>query len=149
MTDTTPPLHPIEREQRQAQSTLVVTVKSGEEFNHDIHDAIGSLEAGEAVDATPTLSFASYEDLMGTLTPSVLELIGAIRREAPGSINEAARVVERDVKNVHEELTRLGQLGIVYFEEEGRSKRPVVWFDELVIDLPFESKDGDTATATP
>lgn len=148
MTDTTPPLHPIEREQRRAQSTLVVTVKSGEEFHDDVHDAIESLEAGEAADATPTLSFASYEDLMGTLTPSVLELIEAIRREAPGSINEAARVVERDVKNVHEELTRLDRVGIVYFEEEGRRKRPVVWFDELVIDLPFESEDSDTATAT-
>ena len=149
MTDATPPVHPVEREQLQAASTLVVTVKSDEEFHHDVHDAIGSLEAGDAVDATPTLSFASYEDLMGTFTPSVLELIGAVRREKPRSINEAARVVDRDVKNVHEELTRLAQLGIVYFEEEGRRKRPVVWFDELVIDLPFESKDGDTATATP
>lgn len=149
MTDATPPLHPIEREQRQAASTLVVTVKSAEEFHEGVVDAIDSLEVGEPVDTTPTLSFASYEDLMGTLTPNVLELIGAIRREEPGSINEAARVVERDVKNVHEELTRLANLGIIYFEEEGRSKRPVVWFDELVIDLPFESKDGDAATATP
>jgi predicted transcriptional regulator len=149
MTDTTPPLHPVEREQLQAASTLVVTVKSGEEFHDDVVDAIESLEAGEPVNTTPTLSFASYEELLGMLTPGVLELIRAIRGEEPSSINEAARVVDRDVKNVHEELTRLAQLGIIYFEEEGRSKRPVVWFDELVIDLPFESKDGDTATATP
>jgi predicted transcriptional regulator len=149
MTDATPPIHPVEREQLQAASTLVVTVKSGEEFHDTVQDAIGSLEAGEPVDATPTLSFTSYEDLIGTLTPSVLELIGAIRREEPESINEAARIVERDVKNVYEELTRLAQLGIVYFEEEGQRKRPVVWFDELVIDLPFESNDGDEATATP
>jgi predicted transcriptional regulator len=149
MTDTTPPLHPLERELLQGVSTLVVTVESDEEFHDSVHDAIGSLEAGEPVDATPTLSFANYEDLLGTLTPSVLELIAAVRREEPESINETARVVDRDVKNVHEELTRLAQLGIVYFEEEGRSKRPVVWFDELVIDLPFESKDSDSATAIP
>lgn len=147
MTETTPPLHPVERAQLQAESTLVVTVKSDEEFHDDVVDAIESLGASDPVDATPTLSFASYEELLGTLTPSVLDLIRSVRREEPASINEAARVVERDVKNVHEELTRLAQLGIVYFEEEGRSKRPVVWFDELVIDLPFESKDSDSATA--
>jgi len=28
-------------------------------------------------------------------------------------------------------------------------KRPVVWFDELVITLPFDPEAGDTATAIP
>ncbi len=37
-----------------------------------------------------------------------------------------------DVKNVHEELSRLAPLDIVLFEEERQHKRPVVWFDELV-----------------
>lgn len=149
MTDPTPPPHPIERDQLRSASTLVVTVQSNEDFHDDVVEAIESLEAGEPVDSMPTLSFASYQELMGTLTPSVLELIEAIRRERPDSINEAARVVDRDVKNVHQELTRLAQLGLIYFEEEGRRKRPVVWFDELIIDLPFESKEGDTATASP
>ena len=52
----------------------------------------------------PMLSFTSYDDLMETLTPRVLDLIEAIHQEGPSSINEAARVVERDIKNVHEEL---------------------------------------------
>lgn len=148
MTETSP-IHPKEREHLQAASKLVVTVASDEEFNEGVVDAIDTLEAGESVESSPTLSFASYEDLMGTFTPSVLDLIGSIRREQPASINEAARVVDRDVKNVHEELTRLAQLGVIYFEDEGRRKRPVVWFDELVIDLPLESEDGDTAAVTP
>lgn len=148
MTETSP-IHPKEREHLQAASKLVVTVASDEEFNEGVVEAIDTLEAGESVGSSPTLSFASYEDLMGTFTPSVLDLIGSIRRGQPASINEAARVVDRDVKNVHEELTRLAQLGVIYFEDEGRRKRPVVWFDELVIDLPLESEDGDTAAATP
>jgi predicted transcriptional regulator len=83
---------------------------------------------------------------METLTPRVLDLIEAVRRDEPESINEAARVVDRDVKNVHEELARLARLGIIYFEEEGQRKRPVVWFDELVINLPFDPDTGDTAS---
>ena len=84
---------------------------------------------------------------METLTPRALNLIEATRRDEPESINEAARVVDRDVKNVREELARLAGLGIGYFEEEGQRKRPVVWFDELVITLPFDPETGDTATA--
>ena len=149
MNDTTPPLHPIEREQLRAESTLVVTVKPSSEFHDDVTDGIEAIRQGDAADSTPTLSFTSYDDLMETLTPRVLDLIEAIRREEPASINETARVVDRDVKNVHEELSRLARLGIIFFEKDGQSKRPVVWFDELVINLPFDPETGDTATAAP
>ena len=145
MTDT-PPLHPMEREQLQHESRLVVTVQASEEFHDDVRSAIRALETGETVDSPPTVSFGSYDDLMETLTPRVLDLIEAIRRDEPESINEAARVVGRDVKNVHEELARIARLGIIYFEEEGQRKRPVVWFDELVINLPFDSDTSDTAS---
>ena len=149
MNDTTPPLHPIEREQLRAESTLVVTVKSSSEFHDDVTDGIEAIKHSDAADSTPTLSFTSYDDLMETLTPRVLDLIEAICREEPASINETARVVDRDVKNVHEELSRLARLGIIFFERDGQSKRPVVWFDELVINLPFDPETGDTATAAP
>lgn len=143
MTDT-PPLHPMEREQLQRASTLVVTVQSTGEFHDDVQSAIQDLESGGNVDTSPTISFGSYDELMATITPRVLDLIETIQREEPASINETARIVDRDVKNVHEELSRLAQLGIIYYEEEGQSKRPVVWFEELVITLPFAPDAGDT-----
>lgn len=139
----------MEREQLCAASTLVVTVTSSDEFHDDVTEDIQALEQDDAVDSTPTLSFTSYDDLMGTLTPRVLDLIAAIRRNEPSSINEASRVVDRDVKNVHEELSRLAQLGIIFFEADGQSKRPIVWFDELVITLPFDPETDDTAAAAP
>ncbi len=147
MTNTTPPLHPIKREQLRDESTLVVTVESTDEFHDKVTENIEALERDEAIDSKPTLSFTSYDDLMATLTPRVLDLIAVIRREEPSSINETARVVDRNVKNVHEELSRLAQLGIIFFDEEGQRKRPIVWFDELVITLPFDSETDETATA--
>ena len=146
MTDT-PPLHPMEREQLQHESTLVVTVGPLSAFHDDVRAAIRGLQADEDVDSPPTIAFESYDDLLSTFTPRTLDLIEAVRRERPASINEAARVVDRDVKNVHEELTRLARLGIVYFVDEAQRKRPVVWFDELRIDLPFERDGSDTAAA--
>ena len=142
-------MHPLEREQLRAESKLVVTVRSSEEFHDEVTDDIEALEQGETVDGIPTLSFPSYDDLMATLTPRVLDLIEAIRREEPASINETARVVDRDVKNVHEELSRLARLGVIFFEADGQRKRPVVWFDELVITLPFDSEPSDSAATAP
>ena len=139
----------MEREQLLTSSTLVLTVTSSEEFHDDVTDRVTALERGETVEATPTLSFASYDELMETVTPRVLDLIEAIRRNEPASINETARVVDRDVKNVHEELSRLAQLGIIFFEEDGQRKRPVVWFDELVINLPLDPEVDDTTAAAP
>ena len=139
----------MEREQLRDESTLVVTVRSSAAFHDDVTRDIEALERGESADTTPTLSFTSYDDLMETLTPRVLDLVEAIRRDEPASINETARVVDRDVKNVHEELSRLARLGIIFFEEDGQRKRPVVWFDELVINLPFDPEANDTAAAAP
>jgi predicted transcriptional regulator len=149
MTETTPPMHPMEREQLRTESTLVVTVKSSEGFHETVTDGIERLERGDSVGAPPTLSFTSYDELMGTLTPRVLDLIEAVRRAEPASINETARVVDRDVKNVHEELSRLAQLGMVFFEQDGQCKRPVVWFDEFVITLPFDPEPANTTAAAP
>jgi predicted transcriptional regulator len=39
-------------------------------------------------------------------------------------------------------------MGVIYFAEEGRSKRPIFPYDELVITVPFGRSD-DPAAATP
>lgn len=67
------------------------------------------------------LSFTSYDDLLDTLTPRVLDLIEVLRREAPASINETARVVARDAKNVHEELSRLANWASSVLRKTGKA----------------------------
>lgn len=142
-------MHPKEREHLDDASTLVVTVKTSQQFHDDVTDAIETMERGESVDSTPTLSFTNYEELLKTFTATTLDLIDTIRREEPTSINEAARAVDRDVKNVHEQLIRLDSLNVIYFEDTGgQSKRPVVWFDELVVHVPFAG-ESNHAAATP
>lgn len=141
-------MHPKERDHLDAASTLVVTIKTEQQFHDDVTDAIGAMERGESVDSTPTLSFTNYEELLSTFTATTLDLIDTIRREEPASINEAARAVDRNVKNVHEQLVRLDSLNVIYFEEDGQAKRPVVWFDELVMRVPFAG-ESNHAAATP
>ena len=140
-------MHPKEREYLDEESTLVVTVRSAAEFHDEVTTNLERLERGEPVETPPQLSFHDYDDLMGTFTPSTLDLLVSVQREQPASINETARVIERDVSTVHKQLTRLESLGVIYFDKESQSKRPVVWFDDLVINLPFDEESEATETA--
>lgn len=128
--------------------TLLVTVERTERFYERGREAIERLERDESIDEPDTFSFPNLEQLFETFNPLTMELLGTIADEAPSSIRETARLVERDVKNVHEELTRLERLGIVRFEHDGQSKRPVFPYEEVVIAVPFD-REGAADAAVP
>lgn len=69
-----------------------------------------------------------------------------IARGEPESIRETARLVNRDVRQVHQNLEELEELGLIDFESEGRSKRPRVWYDTIEVDLPLLDPEGDDNT---
>ena len=116
-------------------SRLVATVDEGERTQYDRNKPVAGRTTSELTSEgdTELLVFPDVEELYRTFTPNTLELIDEIRREEPTSINETARLVDRDIKNVHTELQRLADLGILSFVEEGRSKRPVIEYNELHI----------------
>lgn len=126
---------------------LLVTVESNELFYNDGLEAIERLERGESIDAPDKLSFSSVGQLFETFNPLTMELLGTVADEKPASIRETARLVERDVKNVHDELTQLERLGIIRFEQDGRSKRPIFPYEEVVITVPFDRDDAADAAA--
>lgn len=127
--------------------TLRVRVESTVRSYQDGLEAIERLERGESIDKPDTFSFSSVERLFETFTPLTIRLLGTIADENPGSIRETARIVDRDVKNVHEELSQLQRLGVIRFEQDGRSKRPIFPYEALVITLPFYRDDAADAMA--
>ncbi|MFT4885463.1 MAG: putative transcriptional regulator [Natronomonas sp.] len=67
--------------------------------------------------------------------PTSIELLRTVAREEPTSIREAARLVDRDVRQVHDNLWKLGELGLVEFDRSGQSHRPFVTYDRIEIDI--------------
>ena len=130
------------------QNTLIVTVESIGAVQQRTAEAFKQALTGDAVgeDAPHRLSFETTDQLAQVFTPRAIDLLQAIAQEEPASIREAARVVDRDIKQVSENLERLEGYDVVEFVAEGRAKRPVVPYDEIDIQLPLrETAERDAA----
>jgi predicted transcriptional regulator len=68
---------------------------------------------GKARGTEVRLSFESLPLLLSNLTPARWVLLEQLKREGPLSINELARPLGRNYKNVHTDVSRLIELGLV------------------------------------
>jgi predicted transcriptional regulator len=73
------------------------------------------------------LSFESARSLFADLTPARLDLLDVLRRVGPCSVYALAKASERNYSNVHADISRLEELGLVERSEDGS------------IGVPFES----------
>jgi len=126
--------------------TLEVRLDSDEQHSELLED-IRALEHGNEVDERHVLVLENETELHRLLSPSNLELLRAIRKHEPKSMRAAADLVDRDFKEVHRNLTELDALNVIDLQEEGRSKRPIVRFDEIDIELSLNAGDIDIAAA--
>ncbi|WP_136718590.1 HVO_A0114 family putative DNA-binding protein [Halorientalis salina] len=129
-------------------NVLFVTIGDGEELYEDGFKAIQQLTDGEPVEQPAMVTFANETQLGEVFNERTYALLRVIRADEPASIRETARLVGRDVKNVHQELTTLEALGVIRFDETGQAKQPIFPYDDLVIS-PFGHESGDTAAAAP
>ena len=137
-------------------TTLHITVDDREQLREDALQFVEDAETGdlEDRDEKAVLQFGTYDDLVDSLTPLRLELIQAIAEHSPESMREAARLVDRDVSDVHSDLKHLEVIGALALEEggPGGAMQPVVPFDriEMHIDYPLVGDvdaDGTRASA--
>ena len=73
------------------------------------------------------LSFESARSLFAELTPARLDLLDTLRRIGPSSVYALAKAAERNYSNVHTDVARLEELGLIERSSDG------------AISVPFES----------
>lgn len=81
------------------------------------------------------LSFESARTLFSELTPARVDLLGTLRRVGPCSVYALAKAAERNYSNVHADVARLEELGLVERTVEGSVSVP---FDSVEILVPLE-----------
>jgi predicted transcriptional regulator len=120
-----------------ATRTLTVRVGSPADAFDGVADRLDALDRGEDPEPLCRVTFQREEDLGRLLSPKNIELLRTIARESPASIRELSRLVERDIRQVHDNLRELDAYGLVEFERNGRAKRPTIWYDDIEIDVPI------------
>jgi predicted transcriptional regulator len=116
------------------EQVLEVRVADGDE--DPVEEAMKALDRGEEPERSYGLTLGSEDRLRSVLDDKNVELIRTIAREEPESIRELARLVDRDVRQVHDAVTELETLGLIELDEEGRAKKPTVWYDSISVDIP-------------
>ncbi|WP_135825533.1 HVO_A0114 family putative DNA-binding protein [Halorussus ruber] len=99
------------------------------------------------------LSFEDPEQIQRLLTPRRLELLRSVMEDPPESIRQLADRLDRNVSDVHDDVTLFDEYGIVELEQNGRAKRPVVPYDEIEIavtlSLPNKGDSNERSPAAP
>jgi predicted transcriptional regulator len=80
------------------------------------------------------LSFESARTLFSELTPARLDLLDTLRRVGPCSVYALAKAAERNYSNVHTDVGRLEELGLIERTEDGSVSVP---FEAVEILLPL------------
>ena len=92
----------------------------------DRFEAAWHLATGrEAPPPLQRLAFADLPLLLKTLTPARWGLLARLREEGPMSVRALSKLLERDYKNVHTDVTQLARLGLI--ERAGDSLVRVPW----------------------
>ncbi|MCX7962667.1 MAG: MarR family transcriptional regulator [Burkholderiales bacterium] len=103
--------------------TLHVTISAAEDAL-DRFEAAWHLATGRAPPRLAVLSFADLSLLLRNLTPARWTLLRRLRADGPLSVLALARRLGRDYKNVHTDVARLVQLGLVVRGADGRVSVP-------------------------
>lgn len=80
------------------------------------------------------LSFETARTLFSELTPSRIDLLDTLRRVGPCSIYALAKAACRNYSNVHSDVSRLAELGLVQRTKVGTLEVP---FSAVEIRLPL------------
>jgi predicted transcriptional regulator len=87
-------------------------------------DAWKRLEAGEGVKTEERLDFENLETLLKTLTPARWALLKTLHQSGPMSVRTLAKALGRDYKNVHTDVRRLEEIGLVSRTEDRKIQVP-------------------------
>ncbi len=113
--------------------TLEVRCEPPERTREEFRRKLGDLDSEDA-EEMHVLNVS--EDALQRLTsPKNVELLRAIRRQEPDSINELSGIVDRGYKEVHGNVEELADIGVIEVEESGGAKEPVFEYDDLELTI--------------
>ena len=119
--------------------TVSFSIMPFEEVMDDFAKTFEAVRNGRRIPKGPReeVGFTSIEAARNFLTRERLALLRAIRTRHPSSLYQLAKVMNRDFKNIQEDIRVLERHGLVRIAKESRGKRtvkvPHVPFEEIAL----------------
>lgn len=111
-------------------STVTIGVASIEDVRRRTAAAFRGEPQGEFI------TFSSVELLWKVMTPRRWALVQAMAGKGPMSLRAAARLVSRDVKNVHADVQALAHAGVLHRAIDGNIEFP---YDAIHVDFMIQA----------
>ncbi len=120
--------------------TLTIRIKPADAALEEFRKTFKDVEARRRIDRREGVYFTSIEAARNLLTPNRLALLRAVRSGRPGSIYELAKMVDRDLKNVQDDLRILETYGLIRMADATRSGKrrvrvPKSLFDQIELKI--------------
>jgi predicted transcriptional regulator len=105
----------------------------------DFAAAWKKLESGKKVKRHEGIYFESIDIMRAVLTNNRLLILKTIRERKPHSVYELAKMLDRDLKNVNQDLKLLADIGLVSLEKTEEDKKrvvPHVDYGKILLEIP-------------
>jgi predicted transcriptional regulator len=128
-----------ENEKKNEKGTLndqkvpVYENNSNKSVSGDLDEATSTKR--EEVNIAVFSEFLSFEtfDMYLAITPKRMEILDYININEPRSVKDLAIGLDRDYKNVYDDLLGLSKIGLVNFIKIGRNKTPITRVDYIQV----------------
>ena len=115
-----------------------IKIKSLEESLKDFQTVYHNVKQKKAVRKKGGVFFASINAVRKVLTENRIELLKVIKQKKPASLYELAKLANRDLKNISQDIEFLENLGLVDIKEPDgarNQRRPVLLADRFSVEF--------------
>ena len=116
-----------------------IGIKGLAESLKDFSEAWKKISSGKKVRKEEGIYFDSIDTMRAVLTNNRLLILKTIRERKPGSVYELAKMLNRDLKNVNQDLKMLSEAGLVMLEKTEADKKrvvPRVDYAKILLEIP-------------
>ena len=85
------------------------------------------------------IKFSDYESFYRVFTPQRMEILVLLANEKVNSINELSKILNRDTKNVRNDIGILETTGLIRIREHLNRKIPELIADSMTVSIEFKN----------
>lgn len=114
---------------------IKIEIKSLDEALKEAGGVFEQLSKGKAVRKKTAIYFSNLKEMRKVLTEKRLELLKTIKDKKPSSLYKLAKMLNRDLKNVLQDIAYLKELGLVEVSETKDKKIPTVTYNRIAFEV--------------